>query len=524
MSMTTGEPEGPNDAVNVDVTTASTESGNGGADAAASASPEGADGQEAIHPLEAARLEQVAAYPYVALTIQSSGIHPTTSRLLTIDALTYDDHGDIGEEFHLIVDPEGDPGPRHQHGLSPEDFAAAQPFGKSLRALDRLIDGRTLVVHDAAYTWGFLVFEARHAMTAAARANRARSRNRNRSRRRRHKVGHVPQPVAIIDTLATARRQSVQLDDVRVPAVAAAYGITVPDMMSGTAAQAASRPEEITRANTQLVMNLELKARGGEGGIGKLDPENLRGDRFGLQRSHVRVDAADAPRPHPNPGPWKQGSKLRAGMEFTVAPEIAADPDEIIAAGVAAGLAYVEKLSRETSICVCNQREDLTGKAMHADRKDIPLVTDEEFLQLVQDVEEALADAPAPTRAPARAAHVPNANNRSTRRRTRRRSNQSVAKNVAKAGTKPNAKQGSKPGVKDSAKAEGSSAVTSANTAAPANGHGPAGGATPAGDGAPTKRKRRRGSRGGSRRRRGSSGSSGAGNASGNSAGPQSAN
>ena len=100
-------------------------------------------------------------------------------------------------------------------------------------------------------------------------------------------------------------------------------------------------------------------------------------------------------------------------MEFVVAPETRIDPDQLIAAGVTAELNYVEKLSRETSLVVCNRRHDLVGKAMHAHRKNIELVTDEEFLELLQDVAEP-ADAPEPA-APSQHP-IPNANNRSRSR------------------------------------------------------------------------------------------------------------
>lgn len=370
-----------------------------------------------LHPQERARLEQVTAFPFVALSLQTTGIHPSTGRILTVDALTYDASGTVGQEFHAVLNPDSNPGPRHQHGLDADVIAAGQLFSKLLKPLDRLIDGRTLVVHDSPFTWGFIVSEARRAMTATARANRARSRNHNRGRRR-HKVGHVPQPVAIIDTLATAHRQGTVLVDARIAAVATATGL-------GTADFHANSAREIAREATRLTLELERAQSRREGGIVKQAPEDLRADRFGLQRSTVRVDAALAPRLHTNPGPLTRGGKLRKGMEFVVAPEVTMDPDELITAGVSAELNYVEKLSRETSVVVCNQlphgvqstdSSGLSGKAMHAHRKGIPLVSDVEFLRLLEDVEEPV---PAPAaRTPARRStpHVPNANGQRSRR------------------------------------------------------------------------------------------------------------
>lgn len=335
---------------------------------------------------ELARREAVQQFPYVAVSLGASGIHPATSRLISFDAVTYNAEGEIGEATFLVFCPDSDPGPKHQHGLSHEEVSAGIPFSKALKRIDRIIDDRTIIVHDATVTWGFLVSEARRAMTAAARQNRSRNRN-GRSRSRRIKVGHIPRPQGIIDTLATARRHELPLTDLRLASVALATGIpTTPP--TATVERAQRSAEDTARAETNLLWQLHsLQAKRGD--VVCLDPSELRADKFGLQRSHIRVDAMDAPRMHHNPGPYVPGRELVRGMEFVVAPEIAMDPDIIIEAGVREELNYVEKLSRETSVVVCNITTDLVGKAMHADRKDIPLMGDEAFLAALKRIEEA---------------------------------------------------------------------------------------------------------------------------------------
>ena len=332
-----------------------------------------------------AREAALAAFPFVALTIQTTGIHPSTGRLLTVDALTLNTAGETGQEFHAVLNPGEDPGPRHLHGLSAEEIQAGQSFSMLLKPLDRLIDGRTLIVHDAPYTWGFIVAEARRAMTAAARQNRARNRNRGKGRRRRFKVGHVPTPVTIVDTLATARRQSVWGTDIRLAAVARDTGLPAPDPTASV--DRAQRPEKDTsREATRLLVDLYRAQAAGP--LSSAAPDELRADRFGLQRSHVRVDAAEAPRQHHNPGPYVPGKELIRGMEIVVAPEITEDPDTIIAALAREELNYSEKLSRETSLVVCNITTNLVGKPMHAHRKDIPLMSDVAFLAALERIEE----------------------------------------------------------------------------------------------------------------------------------------
>lgn len=335
---------------------------------------------------ELARREAAQQFPYVAVSLGASGIHPATSRLISFDAVTYNAEGEIGEATFLVFCPDSDPGPKHQHGLSHEEVSAGIPFSKALKRIDRIIDDRTIIVHDATVTWGFLVSEARRAMTAAARQNRSRNRN-GRSRSRRIKVGHIPRPQGIIDTLATARRHELPLTDLRLASVALATGIpTTPP--TATVERAQRSAEDTARAETNLLWQLHsLQAKRGD--VVCLDPSELRADKFGLQRSHIRVDAMDAPRMHHNPGPYVPGRELVRGMEFVVAPEIAMDPDIIIEAGVREELNYVEKLSRETSVVVCNITTDLVGKAMHADRKDIPLMGDEAFLAALKRIQEA---------------------------------------------------------------------------------------------------------------------------------------
>ena len=406
---------------------------------------------------ELARREAVQQFPYVAVSLGASGIHPATSRLISFDAVTYNAEGEIGEATFLVFCSDSDPGPKHQHGLSHEEVSAGIPFSKALKRIDRIIDDRTIIVHDATVTWGFLVSEARRAMTAAARQNRSRNRN-GRSRSRRIKVGHIPRPQGIIDTLATARRHELPLTDLRLASVALATGIpTTPP--TATVERAQRSAEDTARAETNLLWQLHsLQAKRGD--VVCLDPSELRADKFGLQRSHIRVDAMDAPRMHHNPGPYVPGRELVRGMEFVVAPEIAMDPDIIIEAGVREELNYVEKLSRETSVVVCNITTDLVGKAMHADRKDIPLMSDEAFLAALKRIEEAgpkpqveekPTTAPRPQRRNSNSSSAPRRSNtsgnastgasssntggsKSSNRRRRRRRSGSSSTNAAHAG------------------------------------------------------------------------------------------
>lgn len=326
---------------------------------------------------ERQRQREIEAAPFVVLTVKSSGIHPSTARVVVVDAITLDPDGNQVEDFYAVLNPAGDPGPVHLHGLTHEQVAEGKRFSQILKPLGRLIDGRTLIVHNTAATWGFIVAEARRAMSNAARSNRTRGRGRGR---RRQRVGHVPQPALIVDTLATARRLGLQSADTRVRAVAADLGLEAP-VAQASVQRAAREAFEVTREETMLTARVFFVEHA-RGILAQTTPDALRADRFGLQRSHIRVDAPHTPAPE-NPGVYSPEQGLVAGMEFVIAPEISMDPDLIIEAGLREGLSYSEKITRKSSVVVCNKRENLVGKAMHADRKQIPLLSDEEFLAAI---------------------------------------------------------------------------------------------------------------------------------------------
>ena len=145
--------------------------------------------------------------------------------------------------------------------------------------------------------------------------------------------------------------------------------------------------------------------------------------RQGLQRSHVRVDAAEAPVQHHNPGKYEPGKELRRGMEIVVAPEILEDPDTIIAALMREELNYSEKLTRESSLVVCNVTTDLVGKPMHAHRKGIPLMSDTAFLDALTRIEDAVPEPESgkPTPQPQRSSHNNKKGGAKNQKRRRRR-------------------------------------------------------------------------------------------------------
>lgn len=372
--------------------------------------------------------------PFAAVSISTSGIHPKTSRLVALSVVFFGPgaeapgdaaHPDelptinIGQEVGTLtrhLNPGEDAGPWHLHGYQVNELSQALGFNSSAQLIHQALDGRTLIMHESDYVWGFLTHEFKLSQRSANRGRR--SRGRGRAGRRLP----IPAPVSIIDTLATARRQAADATDPRLRAIVASYGLApnsahtdsaptteahtsanVPANASRSAVQASAAalpevgavasisnkdidPDTLLEANARLTAALALaQQRSGE--LTVLDPEDLAADQFGLRRSGLRIDAANSPRPYVNPGAWKRGEPLVEGMEFVVSPDVEIDPDVLIGQGVAAGLAYSEKLNRRSSLVVCNENYELRGKAMHADRKNIPLIRDEDFLALLDSVQ-----------------------------------------------------------------------------------------------------------------------------------------
>lgn len=384
------------------------------------------------------------AAPFAAVSISTSGIHPKTSRLVALSVVFFgpgaEAPGDvanadelptinIGQEVGALtrhLNPGEDAGPWHLHGYQVNELSQALGFNSSAQLIHQALDGRTLIMHESDYVWGFITHEFKLSQRSANRGRRSRGRGRGGRRQ------PTPAPVSIIDTLATARRQAIDSTDPRLRAIVTSYnraadtaagdsatGANAPATADSTTEPATSAnapanasrsavlapaaalpevgaaaslskkdidPDELLEANARLTAALALaQQRNGE--LTVLDPEDLAADQFGLRRSGLRIDAANSPRPYVNPGAWKRGEPLVEGMEFVVSPDVAIDPDVLIGQGVAAGLAYSEKLNRRSSLVVCNENYELRGKAMHADRKNIPLIRDEDFLALLDNVQ-----------------------------------------------------------------------------------------------------------------------------------------
>ena len=136
--------------------------------------------------------------------------------------------------------------------------------------------------------------------------------------------------------LATARRRGADLPDTRIRTVARMLGVEC-EPATATVERARQPEFDVTRAETLLVADMFFRD---PDHVVVVKPDELQPDRFGLQRSNIRVPRQMPPQNSttracsPAPGP---------GHANLVAPEITADPDDIIRAITTHDLSYSER-------------------------------------------------------------------------------------------------------------------------------------------------------------------------------------
>ena len=143
----------------------------------------------------------MAAEPGWALVdVETSGLRAREHRVLSVAAITMDAAGRVEDEFSTLLNPGCDPGPVHIHHLTRERLNGAPTFDTVIGPLTRLLDGRTLVAHNAAFDHGFLVEEARRAGATLPTARR-------------------------LCTVTLARRLQLDVPDVKLGTLARHWGI-----------------------------------------------------------------------------------------------------------------------------------------------------------------------------------------------------------------------------------------------------------------------------------------------------------
>lgn len=112
---------------------------------------------------------QTVRVPFAVLDLETTGFSPRLGdRVAEVAVVLVDDAGRVEDEWCTLVNPERDLGPQRVHGIAAADVALAPTFDRVAPDLLRLLAGRVLVAHNAAFDTRFLRAELGRAGVVAA--------------------------------------------------------------------------------------------------------------------------------------------------------------------------------------------------------------------------------------------------------------------------------------------------------------------------------------------------------------------
>ncbi|MFF8595701.1 DEDDh family exonuclease [Streptomyces sp. NPDC015220] len=309
-----------------------------------------------------------AAYPrgYAVVDVETTGL-ARDDRIISAAVYRLDARGEVEDHWYTLVNPERDPGPVWIHGLTNELLAGAPLFADVAEEFAARLADRVLVAHNAVFDWQMIAREY-------ARARReAPVRQRLCTIALSKELG-LPLPNHKLESLAAhfgvvQRRAHHALDDARVLAeafrpsllAAAAGGVRLPLLECRPLTEWSDRPV----------------------------PRQQSG---GYRASSWRPSRKRPACPHPNPGRYEDGKRLKQGMRVAFSGDTSVERELLEDRATEAGLHVATSLSRLTSLLVTNDPDSGTSKAAKARQYGTPVVDEAAFGQLLRDVEPADGD------------------------------------------------------------------------------------------------------------------------------------
>ncbi|MFF9090705.1 DEDDh family exonuclease [Streptomyces sp. NPDC014991] len=309
-----------------------------------------------------------AAYPqgYAVVDVETTGL-ARDDRIISAAVYRLDGRGEVEDHWYTLVNPERDPGPVWIHGLTSDVLEGAPLFGDIAEEFAARLDGRVLVAHNAVFDWQMIAREY-------ARVRRqAPVRQRLCTIALSKELG-LPLPNHKLESLAAhfgvvQQRAHHALDDARVLAeafrpslrAAAAGGVRLPLLECRPLTEWSDR-------------SVPRQASGGYGGYpsGSWRPSRKR-----------------PVCPHPNPGRYEEGKRLKQGMRVAFSGDTSTERELLEDRAVEAGLHVATSISRLTSLLVTNDPDSGTSKTVKARQYGTPVVDEAAFGQLLGDVEPA---------------------------------------------------------------------------------------------------------------------------------------
>jgi DNA polymerase-3 subunit epsilon len=292
---------------------------------------------------------------WVVVDVETSGFRPGQARVLSIAALALDPGGNVEHSVVSLLNPGVDPGPTHVHGLTAEMLEDQPSFADIAGDVAELMHGRTLVAHNAAFDYAFLVAEAELARTALPVDN-------------------------VMCTVELSRRLDLGLDNLRletlarhwdVPQIKAHDAFDDALVLSRVLIPALQRARE---RGVWLPVRPVTRRRWPNGAV---THDELR---------PLKVLASRMPCPFLNPGRYQRGGPLVQGMRVALSAEVTRTHEELVERIIHAGLAYADTVDPETSLVICNESLPVQGKGFQAHELGVPTVSDAHFMDRVGTV------------------------------------------------------------------------------------------------------------------------------------------
>lgn len=308
-----------------------------------------------------------SAHRFVVVDVETTGLYPSTDRVLSIAAIALDERGRPETQFVSLIDPGCDPGPVHIHGLTRDRLAGAPCFADVRRDLGRVLDGRVMVAHNAAFDYGFLAAEAKRAEWALPIRQR-------------------------LCTLALSRRLGLDVPNHQLSTLTRHWGVSpgrAHDAYDDARALAGIFAHSVALAD-QLGLTLPM-----------VTCEDGRG-RPTFPQQIVRAPCAWV-----YPGPLHAGQPLVQGMKVTVTGATTRPREVLVGLFRKAGLDVTGSVSKLTSFLVSNDARSGSSKCNRALAVGIPIVDEPSVLRLLQSVRPGVPKAPVDPAPALAAAAVP---------------------------------------------------------------------------------------------------------------------
>ncbi|WHM34292.1 TerD family protein [Streptomyces sp. BPPL-273] len=283
-------------------------------------------------------------HDWALVDVETSGLRPGRDRVLSLAVVTLDGHGRRTGEFSTLLDPGCDPGPVHVHGLTRARLAGAPTFEEIAPQVGALLSGRVLAAHNAQFDYDFLAHEFARVRSWVPVSRR-------------------------LCTLALNRLIAPATPDLKLGTLAAHYGVRQ---------ERAHDAQDDVRVLTGILQ-------------GSLDAAGRLGLDLPLLACPPRQDYKPfVPKtscPYRNPGRCQAGNCLVQGMKVAVTGETLVSREELIARSVAAGLNMMTSVSGQTSLLVTNDPGGGTAKLRRAVAEGVPVVDEQTYLRLLDEVQ-----------------------------------------------------------------------------------------------------------------------------------------